>query len=151
MLFTLLLDAWAAGLDDAGRVFLGGVLVFHLLLVPARRGVSGLPGAVLESLGLAAASVPLAEIVRGMTGAARPTLVRVAVVVFLAHGVGLLAAAAGTRWPRATRIIYWPLVLGVGAALPLAAYAAVEFLGSAAWPLDGAVLGPVIRLLDAAP
>ena len=47
--------------------------------------------------------------------------------------------------------LYWPPVLVLGAAAPLVAYLTVEFLGAPAWPVDGAVLGPVVSLLGGGP
>jgi len=152
VVLDLLLDAWTGAFPAAGRLFLVSLLIYHLIIVPGRADRRGWRTGLLDSVLLAAFALPLAEVVRGMTGAGRRALLDVAMLLAAAHLVGAAAGRLGRAHPGWLRFGYWPALVFLGAGLPLAVYAAQEFIGTD-WLAghDGAWFRPLITLLDAAP
>jgi len=150
-LLPLVLDPLAGELTCAGRIFLSSLLVFHLILVPGRTSGTDLLGWSLESGILALLALPLAEIVRGMTGAGMVQLPWVAALLFFAHLTGRIVGVVGGARPGFLRLVYCPSVILITAALPLLAYVAGEFFGAGDEILRVVPVGPFLTLLDGGP
>lgn len=151
VVLALLLDAWTGAFPAAGRLFLASLLIYHLLIVPGRSDDRRFQVRLLEALVLSVLAIPLAEVVRGMTGAGRRALLEVALLLAAAHVVGVTAGRLGRLHPAWLRFGYWPALVFLGAGLPLVIYAVREFFGaSSIGGHDGALFRPMITLLDAA-
>jgi hypothetical protein len=147
----VVLDGVVGDFSAAGRLFLGSLLAFHLILVPGRAGASRIRGIPREAALFAVLALPPAAVVRGITGADWDRLPLVAGMLVLAHGIGAGVGRIGSRYPGFLRLAYWPLVLAAAAGLPLIVYAAQEFLALGPVPMDGAPFAPLVRLLDGGP
>ncbi|MBN2490338.1 MAG: hypothetical protein JXQ29_05770 [Planctomycetes bacterium] len=155
---ALLADGAAGGFPAGGRVLLGSLLAFHLLVVPALGPAGGSEGILwqgaLRAFGqaalLALLFLPPARVVAGMTGADWEQMALAAGMVFLAHLLGAAAEHGERCLPGFLRFGYWPVVVLIAAGLPLIVYAGHEFLGLGSIPFDGAPFGPLVGLLDGA-
>ena len=148
VLVSLLVDGVTVEFRAAGRVFLGSILIFHFIVVPGLRSSAGLLGRSIECLALGLLVLPVAEVVRGLTGAPRSRLLLVGVLVVVGHAVGSLAERVGRGHPAALRYGYWPWVVILGAVWPVLGYLGTEFLGRTVWPWPGGLFGPFLTILD---
>ncbi len=112
------LDAYTDAPGVGGRIFVAGMLVFHVLVVSSapRAGVRRI---VVEAIGFAIAAVPAIEVVRGMVGAEPSRLAVVAGLLAGAHVVGRAIGAVPRRGRLASQalvaaVVAWPLVGYVG-------------------------------------